>query len=555
MGRVIVKKPQGTRFIVTNAAFPLTREESGTPDGVEILAAVPSDYASILTYEALDFFAHLERRFRKTRKALLHRRTKIQVALDAGARPDFLPETFALRKANWKIEPVPADLLDRRVEITGPVDRKMIINALNSGANLFMADFEDSTSPTWNNLLQGQINLRDAVRREIEYIQLETGKVYRLKPRTATLLVRPRGWHLDEKHVRVDGEPVSGSIFDFAIFFFHNARELTRRGTGPYFYLPKLENHLEARLWNEIFCEAQDLLGIQRGTIKATVLIETILAVFEMDEILWELREHAAGLNCGRWDYIFSFIKKFRNHRGFVLPDRGSVTMEKHFLRSYSQLLIRTCHRRGAHAMGGMAAQIPIKDDSERNAAALEKVRADKRREAFDGHDGTWVAHPGLVELARAELDAVIEGDNQLDNMRDDVWVTASDLLEVPQGAVTEKGLRQNVNVGILYLEAWLRGNGCVPLYDLMEDAATAEIYRAQVWQWVHHGAVMEDGRTVNLALLSRVMEEEMAKIRETVGAQRFDDGRFDLAAELFARLSISPDLEDFLTLNAYPHL
>jgi malate synthase len=367
--------------------------------------------------------------------------------------------------------------------------------------------------------------------------------------------VRPRGWHLDEKHVLADGEPVSASIFDFALFFFHNSQELLSRGTGPYFYLPKLENHLEARLWNEIFVEAQDLLGIPRGTIKATVLIETVLAAFEMDEILWELRAHAAGLNCGRWDYIFSFIKKFRNHPEFMLPDRGAVTMERHFLRSYSQLLIQTCHRRGAHAMGGMAAQIPIKDDAAKNAAALEKVRADKRREAFDGHDGTWVAHPGLVALARAELDRVIDGVNQLDNLRGDVWVTSSDLLETPRGAITEAGLRQNVSVGVRYIEAWLRGSGCVPLDHLMEDAATAEISRAQVWQWIRHGAVLDDGRVVDRPLVTRILHEEMAKIRPSLGEPRWREGRYALAADLFLKLATAPELDEFLTLVAYEHV
>jgi malate synthase len=540
---------------MTNTAFPLPNEAHGTDDGLEIVGVTPPEYGEILTPEALDFVVRLERRFRMTRKALLHRRKKIQIALDAGARPDFLPETAQIRRSDWTIDPVPADLLDRRVEITGPVDRKMIINALNSGANLFMADFEDSTSPTWDNVIQGQINLRDAVRRSIEYVQLDTGKTYRLNATTATLLVRPRGWHLDEKHVLVDGEPASASIFDFAMFFFHNARELLARGTGPYFYLPKLENHLEARLWNEVFVEAQNLLGIPLGTIKATVLIETILAAFEMDEILWELRSHAAGLNCGRWDYIFSFIKKFRNHRDFVLPDRAAVTMERHFLRSYSQLLIQTCHRRGAHAMGGMAAQIPIKDDTAKNAAALEKVRADKRREANDGHDGTWVAHPGLVELARAEMNRVMDGSHQLENLRRDVWVTASDLLETPRGAITEAGLRLNVNVGVRYLEAWLCGNGCVPLDHLMEDAATAEISRAQVWQWIRHGALLDDGRVVDRPLVTRILHEELAKLRPSLGEPRWREGRYALAADLFLRFATAEELDDFLTPAAYEHV
>ncbi len=537
---------------MTNAAFPLSAEAHDAASGIEIRGPVPAELEPILSPEALEFFARLERRFRTTRRALLSRRRKIQVALDAGAKPDFLPETLAVRRAEWTIDPVPADLRDRRVEITGPVERKMIINALNSGANLFMADFEDSNAPTWENVVRGQLNLHDAVRRTIEHVQPENGRTYRLNERTATLLVRPRGWHLDEKHVLVDGAPASASLFDFALFFFHNARELRMRGTGPYFYLPKLENHLEARLWNEVFCEAQDLLGVPRGPIQATVLIETILAAFEMDEILWELREHSAGLNCGRWDYIFSFIKKFRAHPEFVLPDRGLVTMEKHFLRAYSQLLIRTCHRRGAHAMGGMAAQIPIKDDPERNARALEKVRADKRREAHDGHDGTWVAHPGLVAVAREEMDRAMEGENQLDNRREDVWVTASDLLETPRGAITEGGVRTNVSVGVRYLEAWLRGNGCVPLDDLMEDAATAEISRTQLWQWIRHAAQLDDGRVVDLTLVRRVLDEELARIRDRIGDARYHASRFPRAADVFERLVSASELEDFLTLAAY---
>jgi malate synthase len=539
---------------MTNQAVPLTTDRR-YPDGFEIAGPVTPEYAEILTPEALLFVGRLERRFRETRELLLSRRDDIQDALDLGARPDFLLATSAIRASDWQIAPVPEDLEDRRVEITGPVDRKMIINALNSGANVFMADFEDSNSPTWENVIQGQINLRDAIRGTIEYVHPQTGKVYRLNDETATLVVRPRGWHLVEKHVLVDGAPVSASIFDFALYFFHNAHVLLGNGSGPYFYLAKLENHREARLWNAVFLAAQEVLGIERGTIKATVLIETILAVFEMDEILWELREHITGLNCGRWDYIFSFIKKFRNHPDFVLPDRGVVTMEKHFLESYSELLIRTCHRRGAHAMGGMAAQIPIKGDEEKNAAALQKVVADKRREAHAGHDGTWVAHPGLMQIARDEFDAVLDAPNQLSNLREDVWVTANDLLEVPEGPITEAGLRQNINVGILYLEAWLRGSGCVPLYHLMEDAATAEISRAQVWQWIHHGARLEDGRACDLFLVQRIVQEEMARIRETVGDDRFATGRYECAAEIFRKLITSSELADFLTLIAYEHL
>ena len=524
------------------------------PRGVEILGPMPSAYAEILTPEALAFTADLERRFRRTRKDLLARRVLVQARLDAGELPDFLPAMSGIREGDWKIAPVPQDLLNRRVEITGPVERKMIINALNSGADVFMADFEDSNSPTWSNTIEGQINLRDAVRGDIEYLHLTTGKRYRLAENTATLMVRPRGWHLVEKHVCVDGQPISASVFDFALYMFHNVKALLRRGTGPYFYLPKLENHLEAQLWNDIFAAAQDALGIPRGTIKATVLIETILAAFEMDEILYELKDHSAGLNCGRWDYIFSFIKKFRNRRDFVLPDRNLVGMDRHFLRSYSLLLIQTCHRRGAHAMGGMAAQIPIKDDAERNLIALDKVRADKRREAGDGHDGTWVAHPGLVSLAREEFDAVTNGQHSR-NGRDEQVVTVADLLRVPEGSITEGGLRQNLNVGILYLEAWLRGVGCVPIHDLMEDAATCEISRTQLWQWVRHGARLEDGRQIDVALVRRTLAEEMQSIRGAVGEERYENGRFDLARDLFDRLITSAELDEFLTLGAYVHV
>ena len=538
---------------MTNTAFPEHIPHLQGPDGLTVHGPVDPAAAAILTPEALLFVAGLERQFRGRRRELLARRQEVQRELDAGARPGFLPATREIRESDWRVAPVPADLVDRRVEITGPVERKMIINALNSGANVFMADFEDSTSPTWVNLVEGQINLRDAVRGDISFVSPE-GKRYRLGPDPATLIVRPRGWHLDEKHVLLDGEPVSASLFDFGLHLFHNAAALVEKGSGPYFYLAKLENHLEARLWNDVFVEAQRELGLLPGTIKATVLIETVLAAFEMDEILWELRDHAAGLNCGRWDYIFSFIKKFRAHPGFVLPDRADIGMDRHFLRSYSRLLIRTCHRRGAHAMGGMAAQIPIRRDAELNARALAKVREDKRREAHAGHDGTWVAHPGLVALAREEF-AALDGPHQLDNRRDDVWVTAADLLEVPEGEVTETGLRQNVNVGLLYLEAWLSGRGCVPLYDLMEDAATAEISRAQVWQQLRHGARLADGRIVDLFLFRRVLSEELDRIRDAVGEPAFTEGRFDLAASLFQRLVTSPELEDFLTLVAYEHI
>jgi malate synthase len=523
--------------------------------GVEVRAPSLPGSDEILSPAALDFLARIVRRFEPTRRALLERRRTVQLAIDAGARPAFLLETAGTRASSWKVAPVPHDLVDRRVEITGPVDRKMVINALNSGANVFMADFEDSNAPTWSNVIEGQINLRDAVRRTISFENPATGKSYRLNEKTATLVVRPRGWHLSEAHVLVDGERVSASLFDFALYFFHNARELMARGTGPYFYLPKMESHLEARLWNDVFVFAQEELGIPRGTIRATVLIETILAAFEMDEILFELREHSSGLNCGRWDYIFSFIKKFRNDQKCVMPDRATVGMTAHFLRSYSLLLIQTCHRRGAHAMGGMAAQIPIKDDPDRNRAALEKVEADKRREAGDGHDGTWVAHPGLVATARAQFDAVMKGPNQIDRLREDVVVTAEDLLRVPTGAITEEGLRMNVRVGVQYLAAWLSGSGCVPLYDLMEDAATAEISRAQVWQWIRHGARLSDGRKLTPELYRAIQDETLNKIHSAGGDRSYAAGQFTLAAQLFAELSTAREFTEFLTLPLYEHL
>ncbi len=525
------------------------------PEGLALSSPAPEGTEAILSNDALEFLARLERRFRFRRAQLLARRAALKQDLDRGWKPDFLPETRAIRASEWTIAPVPAELADRRVEITGPVDRKMIINALNSGAQVFMADFEDAHSPTWENTLRGQQNLWDAVRRSIDYTDPASGKRYRLNERTAVLFVRPRGWHLDEKHVRLDGRAVSASLFDFALFLFHNARELLARGTRPYFYLPKLESHLEARLWNEVFEEAQATLGLPPGTLKATVLIETCLAAFEMDEILWELREHSAGLNCGRWDYIFSFIKKFRAHAECVLPDRGAVGMDRPFLRAYSQLLIKTCHRRGAHAMGGMAAQVPIKDDPQANERALAKVRADKEREVADGHDGTWVAHPGLVPVARAVFDAHMVGPNQLHVKREDVQAGARELLEVPRGAITEAGLRQNLEVGLSYLEAWLRGLGCVPLHHLMEDAATAEISRAQVWQWLRHGARLEDGRTVDAELVQRTLAEELDGIRARLGAERWAGSRFELARRIFEALITDPELGDFLTLPAYEHL
>ena len=521
-------------------------------EGVEVLGDVAPGFDEILTPEALGFVAGLHRSFNPGRLDLLRARIDRQVAFDAGVRPNFLVETASVRDGDWSVSPVPRDLRDRRVEITGPVDRKMIINALNSGASVFMADFEDATAPTWSNLLEGQINLRDANARTIEFDDPRSGRRYELGEDVATLIVRPRGWHLTEKHVLIDGAPASGSLFDFGLYFFHNARTLLDRGSGPYFYLPKMESHLEARLWNDVFVAAQEALGIPRGTIKATVLIETILAAFEMDEILYELREHSAGLNCGRWDYIFSFIKKFRNDPSCVLPDRGEITMTRRFMRSYSLLAIKTCHRRDAHAIGGMAAQIPIRNDEKANEEALAKVRADKEREAADGHDGTWVAHPGLVPVAREIFDRLMPEANQIHRQRQDVDVTVADLLDVPQGDITEAGLRQNVNIGIRYLEAWLQGSGCVPLYNLMEDAATAEISRTQVWQWLRHGARLDDGRVVDRAMFDTVREEVMVGIRGELGGDAYAASRFDDAAALFDEMSTSEEFSEFLTLPAY---
>src|SRR3989442_979602 len=525
---------------------PMTTQAS-YQEGIEIRGPITAEFAEILTPEAMAFVAKLVRTFSGRREELLQRRVQRQAEIDAGQMPDFLPETEHIRQGNWTVAPIPDDLQDRRVEITGPAERKMIINALNSGAKVFMADFEDAHSPTWEGTIQGHINLKDAINRTISYTGPE-GKQYALQEKTATLLVRPRGWHLSEKHVLIDGKQISGGLFDFGLYFFHNVKALLERGTGPYFYLPKIESHLEARLWNDVFVLAQDELGMKRGTIKATVLIETILAAFEMDEILFELREHSAGLNCGRWDYIFSFIKKFRNRSDCVLPDRARVTMDRPFLKSYVDLLIQTCHRRRAHAMGGMAAQIPIKHDPAANEAAIEKVRQDKLREVRAGHDGTWVAHPGLVPVAAQVFDASMPGPNQLHIARDDVRVTAADLLAVPDGEITEAGLRTNVDVGIQYLESWLRGVGCVPIYNLMEDAATAEISRSQVWQWVRHGAHLSNGRAVTQQLVESIIAEEMDE-------KNLKGGTFDLAARLFNQLMTGSDFPEFLTLVAYEHL
>ncbi|RJS22460.1 malate synthase A [Corallococcus sp. H22C18031201] len=536
-----------------SATVPTQKSPTFGP-GVSLQGPWHPDYAEVLTPEAVAFVARLVRTFGARREALLARRQEMAKAWRRGERPHFLPETQAIRDGDWTVAPLPADLQDRRVEITGPVDRKMIINALNSGANVFMADFEDANSPTWDNVVRGQLNLRDAVRRTIDFTA-EGGKHYALQPKTAVLFVRPRGWHLLERHLTVDGKPVSGSLFDFGLFFFHNARAQLERGTGPYFYLPKMQSHLEARLWNDVFVEAQEALGVPRGTIKATVLIETLPAAFEMHEILYELRDHSAGLNCGRWDYIFSFIKTLQSDASVVLPDRGQVTMDKAFLNAYSQLLIQTCHRRRVHAMGGMAAFIPIKGDAAANDAVMEKVRVDKQREVKNGHDGTWVAHPGLVSLARDIFDANMKGPHQLDNARADVRVTEAELLKVPSGTRTEDGLRHNIRVGIQYMAAWLGGLGCVPLYNLMEDAATAEISRAQVWQWIHHGATLEDGRKVTPALFRDLLAQEMARIEKEGAKERYGAAHLERARVLFERLSTTDTFEDFLTLPAYEAL
>lgn len=526
------------------------------PQGVNILAPASEQHAEILSPEALEVYATLHREFNAQRLELLRERSRRQEAIDRGQLPNFMPETKSVRDGDWKVSPVPADLQNRRVEITGPVDRKMVINALNSGANCYMADFEDAHSPTWEATLDGQINVRDAVRGTIEFTSPE-GKKYNLNKSVATLLVRPRGWHLPEKHVEVDGETASGSLFDFALYFFHNARYRKEHGSGVYLYLPKLEHYLEARLWNDVFVRAQELLGLPQGTIKATVLIETILATFQMDEILYELRDHSAGLNCGRWDYLFSYIKKFARREEFIVPDRAQVTMTVPFMRAYTLLCIKTCHKRGAFAMGGMAAYIPVKSDPAANEKALQKVREDKRREATDGHDGTWVAHPGLVSIAKEEFDKVLGSKpNQVDRQRDDVSVTTEQLLEVPKGTLTEEGLRTNIRVGIQYLEAWLGGLGCVPLYNLMEDAATAEISRAQVWQWVHNPrGILEGGRKATLDLVREVSREEMERIRKERGDQRFNSGHFADAARMFDEFVANEKLDEFLTLKAYERL
>ncbi len=522
---------------------------------LQIQAPAHPDSARILAPAALEFVATLCREFEPRRQELLAARAARQREFDAGVMPDFLADTREIREGEWKIAGQPADLQDRRVEITGPTDRKMVINALNCGALTFMADFEDANCPTWEAMIEGQANIADAVRRTITFEQ--GGRQYRLNERTAVVIPRPRGWHLDEKHVRLDGKPVSGAIFDFALLFFHNAAELLARGSGPYYYLPKLESHLEARLWNDIFTRAQALLGIPQGSVRATVLIETIPAAFEMDEILWELRTHSAGLNIGRWDYIFSCIKKFRSHREFCLADRSQVTMTAPFMRAYALLLVKTCHHRNAPAMGGMAAQIPIKNDPAANDAAMAKVRADKEREATDGCDGSWVAHPGLVPIAKEVFDKHMPGPNQYSKQRPDVNVTAKDLLNfAPEGPITEAGLRNNVQVGIQYIGSWLAGNGCVPIFNLMEDAATAEISRSQVWQWMRSPkGVLDDGRKVTRELFHEILVDELAKTPSIVGAEAFAAGKYEEGAKLFEEITASDDYVEFLTLPAYERI
>jgi malate synthase len=523
------------------------------PQGMEISAHIEPGFETILTPEALELVAKLHRAFEPRRQELLAARAERTKRLDAGERPDFLESTKSIREADWTIAPLPKDLECRRVEITGPVERKMIINALNSGADSYMTDFEDSNAPSWENQITGQINLKDAVRRTISLEQ--NGKRYQLNDKVATLIVRPRGWHLDEKHVTVDGKRVSGGIFDFALFLFHNAKELIARGSGPYFYLPKMESHLEARLWNDIFVAAQEAVGIPRGTIRATVLVETILAAFEMDEILHELREHSSGLNAGRWDYIFSAIKKFKNDKDFCLADRSQITMTVPFMRAYALQLLKTCHRRNAPAIGGMSALIPIKNDAAANDKAMAGVRSDKARDAGDGYDGGWVAHPGLVPIAMEEFVKVL-GDkpNQIDKQRADVAVTGKDLLDFrPEAPITEAGLRNNINVGIHYLGSWLAGNGCVPIHNLMEDAATAEISRSQVWQWIRSPkGKLEDGRKVTAELVRELIPQELDKVKAVVGG---DTKPYERAAQIFEQMSTSENFVDFLTLPLYEEI
>lgn len=523
--------------------------DNGLPQGVLITGIMHPEFETILTPDALDFICALNRQFENQRQSLLQKRITRQQEFNQGILPDFLPATKHIRKGDWTVAPIPHDLIDRRVEITGPVERKTVINALSARVEVFMADFEDSNSPTWKNCVDGQINLRDANNGSITFIHPKTSKIYTLNDKVATLMVRPRGWHLDEKHVLIDGTAISASLFDFGLYFFHNAKILAQKGTAPYFYLPKLENHLEARLWNDVFIHAQDLLEMRQGTIRATVLIETITAAFEMDEILFELKDHSAGLNCGRWDYIFSFIKKFGNNKNFLLPNREQITMDRHFLKSYVKLLVQTCHKRGIHAMGGMAAQIPIKQDEAANHTALEKVRLDKEREAEAGHDGTWVAHPGLAQIALDAFNKQMPGKNQINKVQKHQKITAKDLLKVPKGTITEDGFLHNIRVGIQYLSAWMNGNGCVPLYHLMEDAATAEICRTQLWQWVNHGATFETGNLIDTAFFQSSLEKIKIELEEESSQS------IRAAADLFSSMVLSESLDEFLTIPAYKNL
>jgi malate synthase len=546
----------GAIALQNNRHVPWVPQMSFPASEIQITGPMAARFDEILTPDALAFLADLQRRFNPRRKVLLEARVERQKQFDAGVLPDFLPETRAIRDADWRVAPIPADVQDRRVEITGPTDRKMVINALNSGAKVFMTDFEDANAPTWKNGIEGQLNLKDRWAGTIDFTDPVSGKAYALKPNPAVLMVRPRGWHLLERHMLVDGEPMSGSLFDFGLYVFHNAKAAMARGSGAYFYLPKLESHLEARLWNDVFVAAQAALGIPVGSFRATVLIETLPAAFEMDEILFALKDHMLGLNCGRWDYIFSFIKKLSAHAAFALPDRGQVGMGKAFLRAYSLLLIKTCHRRGAFAMGGMAAQIPIKNNPEANAAAFAKVKADKEREATDGHDGTWVAHPDLVPVAMEVFDRLMPLANQIDRQRADVSITAKDLLELHQGGRTEATFRENIRIGVQYMEAWLRGRGAVPIYNMMEDAATAEISRAQLWQQIRHGLDLEtaDGQAIKAApaLFDRALGEEMQRVRTELGSETYDQGRFPEAIALFSKLTLAPAFAAFLTLPAY---
>ena len=523
-------------------------------DYIKIIPTLSSEEQEILNPKTLELIELLHTKFNPRRLDLLAQRKHRQDEIDDGNKPDFLEDTKSIRDGDWEVAPLPSDLQDRRVEITGPVDRKMVINALNAPVKTFMADFEDSCSPTWSNIIQGQINLRDAVNGTIEFIRDSDQKRYSLNENTATLIVRPRGWHLNEKHILINGEEVSGSLFDFALYLSNNYQSLNSKGSGPYFYLPKLESHLEARLWNDVFVEAQDFLKIEQGTIKATVLIETILAAFEMNEILYELKDHSAGLNCGRWDYIFSFIKRFRNDPSCILPNRDEVTMTRHFLNSYVDELIKTCHKRNVHAMGGMAAQIQIKNDAEKNKLAMDKVQSDKLREAKAGHDGTWIAHPGLSTIAMDAFDSVMANNpNQISNKRNDVNTTAGDLLKIPTGSITQHGIRENIRVGVQYIEAWLSGNGCVPLYNLMEDAATAEISRSQIWQWIHHKVrISESEQVISEEYFVQSLEEEMDLI---ITERDFDSDHLQTAIDLFKDMSISSEFDEFLTLPAYQHL